>query len=175
VRVGKPQAGTIRPWTPPGERQHRNVLGDATERKKATILLEHVRERGVDKQPDFLLFVNARGEPLTRFGVRHILRKRLDAAKPACGSITGKRVSPHTVRHYLPFRTMSSSCSVAFLFGRFARNSGDIDIGLLSSAWGERADVELIIDNEAVLSRSGQKAHLRGSCNHNVTGRAADR
>ena len=81
----------------------------------ATILLEHVRERGVDKQPDSRLSVNARDEPLTRFGVRHILRKRLDAAKPACGSITGKRVSPHTVRHSTAMHLLQSGVDLTVI------------------------------------------------------------
>lgn len=81
----------------------------------ATVLLDHVRERGVDKQPDSRLFVNARGEPLTRFGVRHILRKRLDAAKPACGSIAGKRVSPHTVRHSTAMHLLQSGVDLTVI------------------------------------------------------------
>jgi site-specific recombinase XerD len=137
------------------------------------VLKGWIREQG--REDSKTLFPSTRGGPLSADGVQHLLARHVAKARKHCASLRKKRVSPHVLRHYLPFRTMSSSCSVAFLFGRFARNSGDIDIGLLSSAWGERADVELIIDNEAVLSRSGQKAHLRGSCNHNVTGRAADR
>ena len=57
----------------------------------ATTLLGHLKQRGIEKQQDARLFVNARGEPLTRFGVRHILRARHhchrtaanDSARPA--------------------------------------------------------------------------------------------
>ncbi len=54
----------------------------------AKIMAEHIKERGVDKQPDARLFANARDEPLTRFGVRHILRKRLLTASSNDGSVT---------------------------------------------------------------------------------------
>lgn len=36
---------------------------------------------------------------MSRFGVRHILRKYVARAQPACPSLAGKRVSPHTLRH----------------------------------------------------------------------------
>lgn len=81
----------------------------------ATVLLEHIKERGVDKQPESRLFVNARGEPLTRFGVRHILRKRLHEAKAACGSITGKRVSPHTIRHSTAMHLLQSGVDLTVI------------------------------------------------------------
>jgi site-specific recombinase XerD len=45
------------------------------------------------------LFLNANGLALTRFGVRYILRKYATKAQYACSSLTGKRVSPHTIRH----------------------------------------------------------------------------
>ena len=45
------------------------------------------------------VFLNANGSPLTRFGIRHILRKHVIRAQDACPSLTNKRVSPHTLRH----------------------------------------------------------------------------
>ena len=45
------------------------------------------------------VFLNANGSPLTRFGIRHILRKHVARAQGACPSLTNKRVSPHTLRH----------------------------------------------------------------------------
>lgn len=40
------------------------------------------------------LFVNARGAPLTRWGVAYILRRHGQTAKLRCGSFAGKRLSP---------------------------------------------------------------------------------
>lgn len=45
------------------------------------------------------LFLNARGEPMTRSGFEYILRKHAQAAEKLCPSLSTKRVSPHVLRH----------------------------------------------------------------------------
>jgi site-specific recombinase XerD len=45
------------------------------------------------------LFVNARGEPMTRSGFEYILRKHARSAVKHCPSLSMKRVSPHVLRH----------------------------------------------------------------------------
>ena len=45
------------------------------------------------------VFVNARGEPLSRWGVAYILRRHVLAASQRCTSLAGKRASPHVLRH----------------------------------------------------------------------------
>ena len=45
------------------------------------------------------VFLNANGKPITRFGIRYIIRKYAVKAGEACPSIKTKKVSPHTVRH----------------------------------------------------------------------------
>jgi site-specific recombinase XerD len=65
----------------------------------ATSLLDHLKQRGIETQKEAHLFVNARGGPLTRFGVRHILRTRVASVATECASLAGKRISPHTFRH----------------------------------------------------------------------------
>src|SRR6058998_4437020 len=45
------------------------------------------------------LFVNARGEPFSRWGVAYILRPHTETANRKCSSLHGKRVSPHVLRH----------------------------------------------------------------------------
>lgn len=55
-------------------------------------------EHGVDPGAIQPLFLNHRGEPLTRFGVRYILRKYAHgAAMPS--TLRAKRVHPHVLRH----------------------------------------------------------------------------
>jgi integrase/recombinase XerD len=48
---------------------------------------------------DALLFTNARGQPLTRFGVWYLLRKHIAAASQHAATLRGKRIHPHSVRH----------------------------------------------------------------------------
>ncbi len=45
------------------------------------------------------LFVNARGEPFSRWGVAYILRRHAKTANRKCSTLKGKRVSPHVLRH----------------------------------------------------------------------------
>lgn len=48
---------------------------------------------------DALLFYNARGQPLTRFGVRYLLRRYVTAAIPDAPTLRDKRIHPHSIRH----------------------------------------------------------------------------
>lgn len=56
-------------------------------------------EGNVDPAATQPLFRNARGQPLTRFGVRYILRKHAERARSTASTLTSKRVHPHAMRH----------------------------------------------------------------------------
>jgi integrase/recombinase XerD len=45
------------------------------------------------------LFRSHRGEPLTRFGVRYLLRKYARIAQPLAPTLATRRVHPHALRH----------------------------------------------------------------------------
>jgi site-specific recombinase XerD len=45
------------------------------------------------------IFRNHRGEPMTRFGVRYILRRYAQRARASVPTLAAKRVHPHSVRH----------------------------------------------------------------------------
>lgn len=53
--------------------------------------------RGTVPVPE--LFVNGRGESLTRSGFEYILRKHVRTARQRCPSLATKRVHPHVLRH----------------------------------------------------------------------------
>lgn len=55
------------------------------------------------------LFVNARGEALTRSGVAWILRKHVRAAADSHPSLTGRSVSPHVLRHTCAMTTLQAT------------------------------------------------------------------
>jgi site-specific recombinase XerD len=63
--------------------------------------------RGRDGVPE--LFVNARGEAMTRSGAEYILRKHVTAASVGCPSLTTKRVSPHVLRHTSAMNTLRAT------------------------------------------------------------------
>jgi integrase/recombinase XerD len=48
---------------------------------------------------DALLFTNARGRPLTRFGVRYLLRRYVAVASQEVPSMRDKSIHPHSLRH----------------------------------------------------------------------------
>jgi site-specific recombinase XerD len=56
-------------------------------------------ENGVDPAAAQPVFRNHRGETLTRFGVRYLLRKYAHRARFAATTLTAKRVHPHALRH----------------------------------------------------------------------------
>jgi site-specific recombinase XerD len=45
------------------------------------------------------VFVNARGEPMTRWGFAYVLERHVETAARACPSLAAKQVSPHVLRH----------------------------------------------------------------------------
>ena len=65
----------------------------------ATVLRALVAEAGLTNKSTERLFRNRRGEPLTRFGVRYILRAHALRAQESVPSLARKRVHPHTMRH----------------------------------------------------------------------------
>jgi len=50
-------------------------------------------------EPDRPLFLNLRGEKLTRFGVYTLLKKRIGLCSSVVASLRGRRIHPHTLRH----------------------------------------------------------------------------
>ncbi|SIT48090.1 hypothetical protein BN2475_930007 [Paraburkholderia ribeironis] len=55
--------------------------------------------RGTAAVPE--LFVNARGEAMSRWGFAYILRCHAETARHTCPSLSKKQVSPHVLRHYV--------------------------------------------------------------------------
>jgi site-specific recombinase XerD len=67
--------------------------------KTVKVLRAFVAERGIEPTSTQQLFRNRRGEPLTRFGVRYLLRKYTGRATAVVKTLAAKRVHPHVVRH----------------------------------------------------------------------------
>jgi site-specific recombinase XerD len=72
--------------------------------------------RQLDDQQPFLQ--NGRGGRLGRHGARYILLKYLRRATPAMPTLARVGISPHTMRHYLPFLTMSGNGTPTWYFRR---------------------------------------------------------
>ena len=62
---------------------------------------------------DTLLFTNARGRPLTRFGVRYLLRRYVAAAAQQVPSMRDKSIHPHSLRHSTAIALLKSGVDFA--------------------------------------------------------------
>jgi integrase/recombinase XerD len=65
----------------------------------AQVLRDCCEEQQIDFRSEARVFRNHRGMPLTRFGVRYILAKHVDRARPHVPTLDGKRLHPHSMRH----------------------------------------------------------------------------
>src|SRR5713101_902724 len=74
------------------------------------------------------VFLSAQSRPMTRMGFTPMLHKYVRRAATNCPSLTEKHVTPHVLRHYLSFLTMSGN---AKHFTDMLGNSGSRQPSLL--------------------------------------------
>ena len=74
--------------------------------------LEH-REPSATECPS--VFLNANGNPITRFGIRYIVCQYAAKAGEACASIKAKKVSPHTLRHTTAMHLLQSGNDISIV------------------------------------------------------------
>jgi integrase/recombinase XerD len=65
--------------------------------KTVKILRAFLAESGIEPTSTQQLFRNHRGEPLTRFGVRYLLRKYTNDATSVVSTLAAKRIHPHAI------------------------------------------------------------------------------
>ena len=71
-------------------------------------LAEQIAEQGSSELPKSPVFVNRRGERLTRGGVAHIVEETRKKASIRCATLKHKSVSPHTMRHTTAMHLLQS-------------------------------------------------------------------
>lgn len=76
-------------------------------KQAAADLRSWIKVRG--EVPATELFVNGRGEPLTRAGFAYVLHKHARVAAASCSSLTSKRISPHVIRHSCAMTVMQAT------------------------------------------------------------------
>ena len=69
--------------------------------RTAALLKELIQKQpGPGQDPaDRFVFLNSRGAPMTRFGVRYLLRQHVAVAGNTAPTLDGKRLHPHSLRH----------------------------------------------------------------------------
>jgi integrase/recombinase XerD len=81
----------------------------------ATLLRSYIEERGASQDPQQVVFLNARGQSLTRFGVRYIVKSRIAAAAKNCPSLAKKKIGPHTFRHTTAMHLLQSGVDLTVI------------------------------------------------------------
>ena len=72
------------------------------------------------------MFLNHRGQPLTRFGIRHILARCLGSARMSAPNLRKKRLHPHSVRHSTAVALLKSGVdlsTISHLLGHASPNT----------------------------------------------------
>jgi site-specific recombinase XerD len=79
----------------------------------AAVLRSFCKQRKIDLSPEAHIFINHRGQPLSRFGVRHILSRCLNAASENAPTLTKKRLHPHSMRHSTAVALLKSGVDIS--------------------------------------------------------------
>jgi integrase/recombinase XerD len=79
----------------------------------ADVLREYLAELGIAPASGEALFRNHRQDPLTRYGVRYILRKYCERAQGQAPTLAGKRLHPHSMRHSTAVHLLRSGVDLA--------------------------------------------------------------
>src|SRR5467141_2931472 len=80
----------------------------------AQLLKQHLdRTAGLSTHEAQTVFRNKRGNPLTRFGARLILRKHVERAAQALPSLKRKRIHPHSLRHSTAVHLLKSGVDLS--------------------------------------------------------------
>lgn len=79
----------------------------------AELLRQLVKETGLGEDSLERLFRNHRGEPMTRFGVRYLLRKYAQLGSKLAPTLAKRAVHPHTFRHSAAVHMLQAGVDVS--------------------------------------------------------------
>src|SRR6267154_1946104 len=78
------------------------IMGKGSKERRCPLwanTIEHLR-RLADKRPhDAHVFLNRRGEPITRYGIHTMVERYVAKLRATSPLLRGKRISPHVIRH----------------------------------------------------------------------------
>lgn len=78
------------------------ISGKGTKQRRCplwTTTLRHLRHLAGERPAEANLFLNCRGEPLTRYGIHTLVERYIAKLRTSMPSLQGKRISPHVIRH----------------------------------------------------------------------------
>jgi integrase/recombinase XerD len=92
----------------------------------AAVLRTFCQQSNLDMRSESHVFLNHRGYPLTRFGIRHILARCLGLACATVPNLRKKRLHPHSVRHSTAVALLKSGVdlsTISHLLGHASPNT----------------------------------------------------
>jgi integrase/recombinase XerD len=89
----------------------------------AEVLRDLCAEHRIDLRTATPVFLNHRGHPLTRFGVRYILAKYLRRARSTTPALNSKRLHPHSIRHSTAVHLLKTGVDLSTISHRLGHAS----------------------------------------------------
>lgn len=81
----------------------------------AELLKNYLSVNNLLQYPESYLFLNMRGQPLGRFGVRYVVRQRCKEAEKVCPSLKSKHIGPHTFRHTIAMHLLQAGIDLSVI------------------------------------------------------------
>ena len=116
------------------------IIGKGNKERRCPLwgeTIKKLRALAADRPAEAQMFLNHRGEPLTRYGIHTLVERYAARVATTAPSLRGNRVSPHVLRHYVASRTISGKFGFGPFFGRISRFTGYIVLPPSTPpAWG---------------------------------------
>ena len=90
-----------------------NSLNQDFTKKTALVVKSWFRECKLSE--DDLVFTNAHGGRLSRYGFRYILNKHVTLASSTCETLKKKHISPHSLRHTTAMQLLESGVDLMII------------------------------------------------------------
>ncbi|MEA1889640.1 MAG: tyrosine-type recombinase/integrase [Pseudomonadota bacterium] len=81
----------------------------------AKLLMDYLQDLQIVDKPADKLFLNACGQPLGRFGIRYIIKKRVESASENCPTLKKKSIGPHTFRHTIAMHLLQAGVDLTII------------------------------------------------------------
>lgn len=91
------------------------IIGKGNKERRCPLwaeTIERLRRLAADRPADARLFLNRRGEPLTRYGMHTLVERYVARIGPTAPSLRGKKISPHVIRHTTATHLLQSGVDI---------------------------------------------------------------
>jgi site-specific recombinase XerD len=91
------------------------IIGKGNKERRCPLwakTIEELRGMAGDRPNEAYLFLNRRGEPLTRYGIHTLVERYVTNLRATVPSLGGKRISPHVIRHSTATHLLQSGVDI---------------------------------------------------------------